>query len=179
MVKANDKLIALAQEVVSLESDRVDMETIKAQLRENEKKREHNENLKRYQDAEKAAQAQKDKYDDLTRQIEKLDREKEEAIKAAGMPIEGISFDDDGVLFNGIPYTQLSSAEQVRISTAMAMAMNPELRIIRISDGSLLDSDNMAMLTGMAKEKDYQIWIERVDESGTTGIIIEDGEVVA
>jgi len=30
----------------------------------------------------------------------------------------------------------------------------------------------------MVKDKDYQIWIERVDESGQVGIVIEDGMVV-
>ena len=29
----------------------------------------------------------------------------------------------------------------------------------------------------MAKDKDYQIWIEQVDGSGEVGFYIEDGEV--
>jgi hypothetical protein len=31
----------------------------------------------------------------------------------------------------------------------------------------------------MAQERDMQVWIERVDESGKVGIVIEDGEVIA
>ena len=30
-----------------------------------------------------------------------------------------------------------------------------------------------------AAEKDYQIWLERVDSSGKVGIVLEDGSVVA
>ncbi len=41
----------------------------------------------------------------------------------------------------------------------------------------MIDSKNMAILEEMAKENDYQFWIERVDESGTVGIYIEDGEI--
>jgi hypothetical protein len=29
----------------------------------------------------------------------------------------------------------------------------------------------------MAQEKDMQVWIEVVDDSGTVGVYIEDGEV--
>jgi hypothetical protein len=51
--------------------------------------------------------------------------------------------------------------------------------VIRISDGSLLDSDSLALLAEMATEGDYQIWIEMVDSTGKVGISIEDGAVVA
>mgnify|MGYP001295983560 FL=1 len=61
----------------------------------------------------------------------------------------------------------------------MAMAINPKLRVIRIMDGSLLDRQAMAQIEEMARERDFQVWIERVDENGTTGVLIEDGEVQA
>jgi hypothetical protein len=51
--------------------------------------------------------------------------------------------------------------------------------VIRISDGSLLDSDSLALLAEMATEGDYQIWIEMVDSTGKVGISIEDGAVAA
>ena len=57
------------------------------------------------------------------------------------------------------------------------MAINPELRVIRVNDGSLLDKKHMAIIEKMAKEKDFQVWLECVDESGTVGIYIEDGEI--
>lgn len=47
------------------------------------------------------------------------------------------------------------------------------------ADGSLLDEDNMKIITDMAEEKDYQVWIEKVDSSGKIGIVIEDGEIKA
>lgn len=35
----------------------------------------------------------------------------------------------------------------------------------------------MQLIEGIAKEKDYQIWIEKVDDSGTIGFYIEEGEI--
>lgn len=117
--------------------------------------------------------------DALTKRIEELDRTKRDGIRSAEMPVSGLSFDENGVLFNGVPFKQASQAERLRTSVAIAMAMNPNIRIIRITDGSLLDSHNMEIIRGLAATNDFQVWIERVDETGTYGIIIEDGTVKA
>lgn len=102
---------------------------------------------------------------------------KRDAIAAAKMPIEGLSFGEGEVVYNGLPFNQASSAEQLRISVAVAMAANPKLKVLRIQDGSLLDENSMKLLAEMAAESDYQIWIERVDTSGKVGVVMEDGAV--
>ncbi len=113
-----------------------------------------------------------------TAELAEIDRSKAAAIADAKMPLEGLSFDEEGVLYQGVPFSQASSAERLRVGIAMAMALNPKIRVIRITDGSLLDSENLALIEEMAGEHDFQIWIERVDESGTVGVTIEDGQVV-
>jgi len=116
----------------------------------------------------------------LTVQMEERKTAKEKAIAEAKMPIDGLSFDEDGVvLLNGVPFDQASDAEQLRASVAIAAAMNPKLRVIRIRDGSLLDDDAMKALAQMAEERDMQCWIERVGEniSGKFGVIITDGSI--
>jgi DNA repair exonuclease SbcCD ATPase subunit len=117
--------------------------------------------------------------DELTASIANLDDAKQAALEAATLPIEGLAFDEEGVMYQGIPFKQCSSAEQLRVSIAMAMALNPTVRVIRVADGSLLDSTNMAVIDEMAGAHDFQMWIEVVNESGTLGFTIEDGEVVA
>ena len=115
----------------------------------------------------------------LTDDIQAIDSEKAEAIENATMPVPLLSFNESGVTYNDIPLKQCSAAEQLRVSVAMAMALNPEIRVIRITDGSLLDSSNLTLIEEMAKEEDFQVWIERVDESGKLGVYIKEGEVVA
>ena len=97
----------------------------------------------------------------------------------AEFPVDGLGFDESGVTYQGVPFKQASSAEQLRVSLAMAIALNPKLRVIRIADGSLLDSDNLALIEAAAKESDYQVWIEMVGDGNGRGIVIEDGEVKA
>lgn len=115
----------------------------------------------------------------LTDAMTTREKQIEDAIKAAEMPVDGLGFGADCVTYLGVPFSQASSAEQLRVSVSIAMAANPKLRVIRIQDGSLLDDEGMAMISEMAKEKDFQVWLEVVDTTGKVGIFMEDGEVKA
>jgi hypothetical protein len=112
-----------------------------------------------------------------TIKLKQIEKEKADALAAVEFPVPGLSFDDSGVTLNGIPLSQASSAEQLRVSVALAMAANPKLRVLRIMDGSLLDSESMQIIADLAVEHDYQVWVEVVDESGKVGVVIEDGQV--
>lgn len=115
--------------------------------------------------------------DSLTAQLDQIDARKALALAEAQMPVEGLAFDDSGVTYNGIPFAQCSGAEQLRVSTAMAMALNPSIGVIRITDGSLLDAENLAVLREMARDRHFQVWIERVSDEGGVGFEIVDGSL--
>lgn len=113
----------------------------------------------------------------LTDAIAERTEQKAAAIAAAKMPVPGLGFTDEGVTLNGLPFEQASSAEQLRASMGIAMAMNPELRVVLIRDGSLLDEDGLRLVAEMAAERDFQVWVESVDSSGAIGFVMEDGQV--
>jgi len=113
----------------------------------------------------------------FTIELQTIDKRKADALGKVKFPVEGLSFDSNGVLYNGIPFAQASAAEQLRVSAALAMASNPELRVLQVRDGSLLDSDSMKILTDLAAEREFQVWLEVVGDDPTVGIIIEDGQV--
>jgi hypothetical protein len=130
---------------------------------------------------ESALRSAEEKSADLTAEIAKIDQEKADAISSAKFPIPHLGFDDRGVIFHDLPLAQGSSREQLTVSLAIGMAMSPELRVILIRDGSLIDQEGMELIEQMAgqdKDRPYQIWIEKVCEVGeATGIVIEDGLV--
>ena len=123
-------------------------------------------------------QGHEDRYAKLTQAIADIDEDKAKAVREAHMPIAGLGFTMDGLVYNNVPLKQASAAEQLRVSVAMAMALNPKLRVIRITDGSLLDADNLAIIADMAMDNDFQVWVERVADEKGIGIHIEDGSVV-
>lgn len=114
---------------------------------------------------------------ELTAQIEAIDAAKEKALAGADLPIPGLGIGDAGLTLQGIPLEQASSAEALRLSVAVGMALNPQLKVLRITDGSLLDSKSLAAIEAMAKARDFQVWIEKVDESGKVGFVIEEGRM--
>lgn len=118
-----------------------------------------------------------DKADDSDRQLRAIADEREERLAAASFPVDGLGFDENGVTFNGIPFEQASAAEAMRVSVAMGLAANPELRVLLIRDGSLLDDESLAAIAEQAAAADAQVWIERVGTGEEVTVIIEDGEV--
>lgn len=124
--------------------------------------------------------ALKERSEGLTAAMTERAAAREKALASAEMPIPGLGFAtiDDQLLvtFNGEPFSQASSAEQLRASTAIAIAANPKLRVIRIKDGSLLDKNGLKLLAEIAAEHDCQIWGEFVGDDGP-GIIMEAGVV--
>jgi hypothetical protein len=119
------------------------------------------------------------KANELTRALDKGEEYKKARLAAAKMPVEGLSFDEERVLFNGIALAQCSGAERLRISTRMAAALNPEIRVILIRDGSLLDKNNLDTLAEIAEEQDLQIWLEMVERGEKVGFVIEDGGLLS
>lgn len=111
----------------------------------------------------------------LTEAMEARDAAKTAAIAEAKMPIPDITLGDGLVLYKGHPFDQASSAEQLQVSIAIAMASNPKLRVLRIKDGSLLDEESMKIISEMAAKADYQVWIETVHANGPVAIEMVDG----
>ena len=122
-------------------------------------------------------QALRDAYEGLTKRLTELDEQKAAALAAATFPVDGLSFDSTGVLYRGVPLSQASSAEQIRVSLAMGMALNPKLRVLMIKDGSLLDEDSMAAIRDQVADGDFQLFVERVGNADQGAIIITDGQV--
>lgn len=130
-----------------------------------------------YKEKEAEVIKRKGKVENLGKDIDRFRTEKEIALKAGKFPVEGLSFNEDGVLFNELPLDQVSAAERVRVALAISMALNPKLRVLRITDGSLLDSASWKIITEMAEKNDFQVWIEKVDEAGGIGFYFEDGSL--
>lgn len=155
----------------------IDTGAIEARMRtvetENAKIRANNAARARAAEAE----ALRSQYQDLTSRITAIDDRKARALASARFPVDGLGFDDAGVTYRGVPFSQASGAEQIRVSVAMAMALNPRLRVLRIMDGSLLDAEAMDAIRTQVADADFQLWIERVGDADDGAVVIEDGQV--
>ncbi len=143
---------------------------------------ETNRKAKAYTDYQAAATAKDEKQtesDGYTAKLDAIKAYKDELMGQVKFPVDGLGFANGGVTFQDLPLAQASEAKRLEVSCAIAMAKNATLKVLRINNGSLLDSKHMAIIEQMAKDRDYQVWVEKVDESGKVGIVIEDGAVKA
>jgi hypothetical protein len=115
---------------------------------------------------------------DLTKAIDHIDAEKKRKLSEAKFPVPGLAFDDRGVTFDGLPFSEASAAQKLRVSVAMAAALNPKLRVMLVRDAAFLDEDSLAQLEQLAAEHDLQVWAERVSQGSECQVIIEDGAVL-
>lgn len=111
--------------------------------------------------------------------IEQIKARKEAKLREAKLPVQGLSVSDDGVMFNGVPLSQASQAEKIRVGVAVALAQNPRFRVVIVRDGSLLDDNSRAMLKQACKEAGAQLVLELVRPEEPNGIFLVDGTQVA
>lgn len=116
--------------------------------------------------------------EDLTATLESMDADKTEQIADAQLPVRGLVFDAEGVTLDGIPFAQLATSEKIKASVAIGIAMKPDLPLMLVRDGSLLDVDGKAIIHDLAQAAGITVLMECVGTSGDVTVLIEDGEVV-
>ena len=110
-------------------------------------------------------------------EMDKIKKEKSDRIKNTKLPIEGLEFDGDVIRYNNIEFEECSTAERIEIALAVAVEENPNIRVLLIREGSSLDESAVKRVKKLAKEHNFQIWIETVHSSDSSAIHIEEGEI--
>ena len=127
-------------------------------------------------DLQKFVQDQKDVYSRLGKQMKEIEEAKAKRLAAVKMPVEGLVVTDEGVEFEGIPLAQVNNAKKLEIGIALSMAMNPDLRVLRM-DGNGCDKNTLEAISKVVGDKGYQCWVEKTTDNGDVGIVIESGAV--
>lgn len=109
-------------------------------------------------------------------EIERLDAERVRRLSEAEFPVEGLSFSEDGVLYNGLPFNERSQCKStlIKVGCAIAISQNPGLKICRVTDGSLLDEESKKALLATLREYGYQVFIETVSKNELQALVIEE-----
>jgi DNA repair exonuclease SbcCD ATPase subunit len=126
---------------------------------------------------EAQVQHYRDEYAARSASLKALEEERSAAIAAAKLPVDGLGLGEDGVTYRGVPLSQASQAERLRIAMGLALADRREIQIVLVRDASLLDDDSMRIIAEMAEAAGAQVWLERVGDHDAGAIIIEDGGV--
>ena len=106
----------------------------------------------------------KAKAEQMDADIAKLADERSGLIASAELPIAGLSFTDDGLTLNGIPFVpgKVSDSQILMTATKLIVASNPNTRIFRIARGESLGAKRLAEIIEIARENHFQGFVENV-----------------
>jgi DNA repair ATPase RecN len=174
------KLIIKGRKDYIANHKKIDVDDMKSQLLKASVINDQIKARKRNEESDKKQKEAQNVYDEFTQGIESYTTELKEGLKKSWskIPDQKLSLTETGIAYDGIPYSQISFSEQLIIALRIGMALNTILRVIRISDYSLLDEESKKTIRQMSKDENYQIWAETVDGTGEIGFYIENGEIV-
>jgi predicted ATP-dependent endonuclease of OLD family len=114
----------------------------------------------------------------LQAEVVKIDDDKLRLIKKSKLPIKGMTFDDEQVYLNGLPMEegQINTAELYKAGFEISKALNPNLRVIIIPEGSLFDRKSLMAVIKQADEEGYQVIAEVVSDDADVSINFVEAE---
>lgn len=125
---------------------------------------------KKKQAGDKKAEAEK-----MDSEIAELSAEREKLISSAKLPISGLSFSDDGLVLNDVPFVagKVSDSQIMEVSAKLIIASNPTVKVFRIARGESLGQKRLQAILDLAKKEGFQGFIESVVR-GQQDLIIEE-----
>ncbi|KST90135.1 AAA family ATPase [Lactococcus lactis] len=125
--------------------------------------------------AEQDAQVEKEKYDNLSAQIDRIRLDKNQLLEDADLPLPGLSVADGELLYKGQRWDNMSGAEQLKVSTAIVRKLNPECGFILIDKLEQMDLDTLKEFGQWLEQEQLQAIATRVSTGDECSIIISDG----
>ena len=113
----------------------------------------------------------KDQFDRIKTQSEQMDakiddlgKERAKLIANAELPIAGLTFTEDGLELNGVPFVpgKVSDSQIMEIAAKLVIASNPKVKVFRIARGESLGAKRLATIIDIAKRNGFQGFIEQV-----------------
>ena len=116
-----------------------------------------------------------EKAEKMDADIADLATERAGLIANAKLPIKGLTFTDDGLELNGVPFVagRVSDSQIMEIAAKLVIASNPKVKVFRIARGESLGKARLENIVAIAKKYGYQGFIEQV-QRGQTEMMVEE-----
>lgn len=131
---------------------------------------EHNtkhEKINQLVEKQKALHADKNIIISQTDKLNDIDVQKINIISNSKLPIKGLTFTDDEIYLDNLPFDaeQINTQKLIEVGVEISMALNPGLRVIFLREGSLFDQKNLDAFIKKCEARGYQIIAELVSNT--------------
>ena len=115
------------------------------------------------------------KAQEMDEKIGELAKERAGLIANAELPIEGLTFTDDGLELNGVPFVpgKVSDSQVMEIAAKLIIASNPTVKVFRIARGESLGAKRLETIIEIARKNGFQGFIEQV-QRGQNEMLVEE-----
>lgn len=127
--------------------------------------------------AEEDAKEYRDKYTMLTNDIEGVRKQKVALLDSADLPLPGLSIRDGELIYKGQKWDNMSSAEQMIVSTSIVRKLNPKCGFVLLDKLEAMDLDTLKEFGAWLEQEGLQAIATRVSTGDECSIVITDGYV--
>lgn len=125
--------------------------------------------------AEEDANQYRDKYQELTRNIEAVRKEKSDLLNSADLPLPELSVDNGELIYKGQKWDNMSGSDQLKVSTAIVRKLKPNCGFILLDKLEQMDMQTLEEFNHWLEQEQLQGIATRVSTGDECSIIIEDG----
>lgn len=127
--------------------------------------------------AEEDAKQYRDQYTELTNAIEDVRKQKTSLLDSADLPLPGLSVKDGELIYKGQAWDNMSSAEQMIVSTSIVRKLNPKCGFVLMDKLEAMDLDTLKEFGAWLEQEGLQAIATRVSTGDECSIVITDGYV--
>lgn len=129
------------------------------------------------QAAEVEAETLGREYSELTERLEAVRRARTDLLQHADLPLEGLTVEDGGLMYNGAPWDGMSGSDQLKVAAAIVRRLNPQCGFVLMDKLEQMDADTLRDFERWCEENGLQVIATRVSTGDECSVIIEDGMV--
>lgn len=126
-------------------------------------------------DLEAEAETTEETYKAISDQIETVRKQRIALLEGANMPLEDLDVKDGYLVYKGITWSDMSSAEQLRVATAIVRALKPDCGFVLVDKLEQMDTQTLANFGTWAQSVGLQVIGTRVSTGDECSVVIEDG----
>ena len=123
------------------------------------------------------AEQLRNEYDKMTGELETVRSQRKALLDSADLPLEGLSVSEGALVYKGQQWSDMSSAEQLIVATAIVRKLNPECGFVLMDKLEQMDTDTLAEFGEWLEAEGLQVIATRVSTGDECSIIIEDGTI--
>ena len=153
------------ESTAELQKNLEEIEAINAKVSQNLAKAKAMDEMKAFDDQYKA----------LSADIDNVRDERLKLLDGAKMPLDGLSVDHGELVYKGQKWDNMSSSEQLIVSTAIVKELKPECGFVLLDKLEQMDVDTMNEFGYWLEGQGLQAIATRVSVGEECSVIIEDG----